>query len=352
MLLLFGGGSIHRNGVYDEVRRALGNQEVVDFGGVEPNPQYETLLRAAESIHGNGCDFILGVGGGSVIDAAKFLSALAATEEDDGWEALRLGRLPSAPIPNGAVLTLPATGSESNAVSVISNDRRRLKIPFTIEAARPRFAILDPSTMASLDRRQRENGVVDAFTHVLEQYLTIAGNTPIQYGFSETILETLIEWGPVLVEEDTEEARENIMMAANLALNGLIGSGVPQDWSTHMVGHAITALYGVEHARSLSMVMPALLRETLDEKLDMLARYGRRVWKIDAPSDREAAIGAIKRTADFFSRMGCPISIPSTLGLQSDAILDHLRAADQSRLGERGTITADRVRSILERAAA
>jgi NADP-dependent alcohol dehydrogenase len=212
---------------------------------------------------------------------------------------------------------------------------------------------MDPSTMASLDRRQLGNGVVDAFTHVLEQYVTVPLNTPVQYGFSETLLKTLIEWGPKLLDENTEEARENVMWAANQALNGLIGAGVRQDWSTHMIGHALTALYGIDHARTLSMVMPSLLRFKLADKQAMLARYGRHVWGIAGGDDRRVAEAAIEATESFFRRMGLPVktSEVAPIVVEAEAVVETLRRGDQTRLGEAGDIGPAQVREILALAA-
>jgi NADP-dependent alcohol dehydrogenase len=352
ILMLFGGGSIKQNGVYDQVMAALKGRSVVEFGGVEANPQYETLQEASRLARAKGCTFVLGVGGGSVIDAAKFLATMIATGADDPWDQLVADPTGVEPLPNGAILTLPATGSESNPVSVISSISRKLKIPFANQSARPQFAIMDPTTMLSLSRRQLENGVVDAFTHVLEQYLTMPVNTPVQYGFSETVLEVLIEWGPQLVETRSEEACENVMWAANQALNGLIGAGVPQDWSTHMIGHAITALYGTDHARTLSMIMPSVFRYKLSTKTAMLARYGRRVWKISESDDAGAAEQAIAKTEAFMIRMGCPVKISDMeLTIDADALVEHLQKAGHTRLGEAQDIQPDDVRKILKLAA-
>lgn len=351
VLLLFGGGSIKHNGVYEQVVAALNSRKLVEFGGVEPNPHYETLQRASSLARASQCDFVLGVGGGSVIDAAKFLSLMIASQSDDPWDELAGDKSTIIPVPNGAVLTLPATGSESNPVSVISSLERHLKIPFSYQSARPCFAILDPSTMRSLSRRQLENGVVDAFTHVLEQYLTVDTNTPIQMGFSETILETLITWGPRLIEDQSIEACENVMWAANQALNGLIGAGAWQDWSTHMIGHAITALYGVDHARSLTMIMPSLLRYKTELKLPMLVRYGQRVWGLSG-DERTIATKAIAATEAFMKSMGCPVRISdANLEVSSDDLVDHLERAGQVQLGEHGDITPADVRKILEMSA-
>lgn len=353
ILLLSGGGSIRRNGVHRQVTDALQGRRIVEFGGVEANPEYETIMEAARLARLEECTLVLGVGGGSVIDASKFLATIIPIEAQDPWDWLREGNTPKRILRNGAVLTLPATGSESNPVSVISRHARGLKIPFSYQEARPDFAILDPSTMKSLSRRQLENGVVDAVSHVIEQYLTLAADAPLQHGYSEVLLEALFEWGPRLVEEDSDQARETVMWAANQALNGLIGSGVPQDWSSHMIGHAITALYGIDHARTLSMVMPSLLRYKFDQKLPMLARYGRRVWRIDEPDDRKVAAAAIDRTEDFFRQMGCPISLSEAEGavIAPQVLVEHIEKAGQFPLGEKRDITGKDVLRILQDAA-
>lgn len=352
VLLLYGGGSIKANGVYDAVMRELGDRFVVPFGGIEPNPEYRTIMNASAAFREKRLTFILGVGGGSVIDAAKFLAAAIRIETGEAWDRLINGDRFDA-VENGAVLTLPATGSESNPVSVISHSERGLKLPFRNESARPKFAILDPTTMRSLPRRQLENGVVDSVTHVLEQYLTLPVNAPVQHGYSETLLDVLFAWGPRLIAEDSDEARENIMWAANQALNGLIGAGVPQDWSTHMIGHALTALHGIDHARSLSLVMPHLMRHQIEKKWMMLARYARQVWQVDEPDDRKAAEAAVDRTEDFFRRMNCPTRFSEVPGLTIDAgeVVRHLTDAGQLPLGEAADIGAGEVVSILRAAA-
>jgi NADP-dependent alcohol dehydrogenase len=354
VLLLYGGGSIKRNGVYDAVKAALGRCTVTEFGGIEVNPEYDTIMKAATAVRKADCDMILAVGGGSVIDAAKFLAYAAPSAGDDPWDDLFAKRFPEKILPVGCVLTLPATGSESNAVSVISSARRGLKYPFAQEAARPVFAIMDPSTMRSLDQRQLANGVVDAFTHVLEQYLVAPVNAPVQFGFSEVLLKTLVEWGPKLLADNTAEARENVMWAANQALNGLIGAGIEQDWSTHYIGHALTALYGIDHARTLTVVMPSVLRFKLAPKQAMLARYGRNVWGVTEADDGKAAEIAIQRTEDFFRRMGLPVGTKEVapIAVSADDVVDHLEKAGQTALGEGKDIGTREVRRILEMSAA
>lgn len=352
ILLLYGGGSIKANGVYDAVMQALGERFVVPFGGIEPNPEYRTIMNAASVFHGNGLTFILGVGGGSVIDAAKFLAAAVRIDKGEAWNQLT-GADRFEAVENGAVLTLPATGSESNSVSVISHAEHRLKLPFRNETTRPKFAILDPSTMRSLPLRQLENGVVDSVTHVLEQYLTVPVNAPIQHGYSETLLGVLFAWGPRLIAEQSDEARENVMWAANQALNGLIGAGVPQDWSTHMIGHALTALYGLDHARSLSLIMPHVMRHQIRGKQTMLTRYARRVWQLSEPDDYRAAEKAIDMTEDFFRRMNCPTRFSEVPGLVVDAddVIAHLTNARQLPLGEAADLGTKEIFSILQAAA-
>ncbi len=352
VLLLYGGGSIKKNGVYDQVMVALKGCDIEEFGGVEVNPVYETILKAAEAARRHKSEMVLGVGGGSVVDAAKFLANVIPITGGDPWDELMAGRFPANPLPVGAVLTLPATGSESNAVSVITHKGRKLKYPFENHETRPRFAILDPSTMLSLSRRQLENGAVDAFTHVLEQYMTTPANTPIQHGFSETLMKVLAEWGPKLVETRSVEACENVMWAANQALNGLIGAGVPQDWSTHYIGHAITALHDVDHARTLTMIMPTLMRYKLPQKTAMLARYARNVWGITETDDRKAAEAGIAKTEDFFQRMGCPIRASDMkLTIDEAGILAHLEEVGHTELGEAKDIRPDDVRQILKQSA-
>ena len=354
VLLLYGGGSIKRNGVYDQVLAALRECTITEFGGIEANPHYETIMRAAGEAREAGAELVLAIGGGSVIDAAKFLASAITTDEPDAWEAFFAGRYPARIVPVGCVLTLPATGSESNAVSVITGVEKRVKYPFANEAARPVFAIMDPSTMASLDKRQLANGAVDAFTHVLEQYLTTPANAPVQHGYSEVLLRTLIEWGPKLVADNTPEARENVMWAANQALNGLIGAGVSSDWATHYIGHAITALYGIDHARTLTLVMPSLLRLKRDGKRAMLARYARNVWGISEADDTKAADRAIDRTEQFFLAMGLPVRLADVapIVISADAVVEHMSRAGQTNLGENRDIRAPEVRTILEQAAA
>jgi NADP-dependent alcohol dehydrogenase len=351
VLLLSGGGSINSNGVRDRVLQALSHCTVVEFSGIEPNPRYETILKAARVIAENQLDFIVGVGGGSVADAAKFLGAVAAIRTGDAWDSLVAGHYPAACLPVGIVLTLPATGSESNAVSVINHDARGLKLPFASPHLYPRFAILDPETTESLPVTQRANGVVDAMSHVLEQYLVNVEPSPIQFGYSETLLRTLIEYGPRLLADNDLESRHVVMFAANQALNGLIGTGIRQDWSSHMIGHALTALYGIDHARTLSAVMPSLYRHQIASKRAMLERCGRAVFALDDGADlAERTVAAIE---EFFLQMGLPVRLNAfERPVSVAAVIAHLETAGQFPLGENADIDAPEVAGILKRAGA
>jgi NADP-dependent alcohol dehydrogenase len=259
-LMTYGGGSIKKNGVYDQVKAALAGRNLVEFGGIGANPRYETCMEAVQVVRDRNIGFILAVGGGSVLDGSKFIAAAARHTGDDPWEILRSGgaAIQSA-LPVGAVLTLPATGSESNGNSVISREATREKLAFFSEKSFPVFSVLDPETTFSLPAKQVRNGIVDAFVHVCEQYMTFPAAAPLQDRFSESVLQTLIEVGPkTLAQPSDYDARASFMWSATMALNTLLGCGVPQDWATHMIGHEITAFYGLDHAETLAIVMPAL----------------------------------------------------------------------------------------------
>ncbi|MBC3765111.1 iron-containing alcohol dehydrogenase [Neptunicella marina] len=306
VLLLYGGGSIKKNGVYDTVMQQLTTHEVVEFGGIEANPEYTTLMKAVELVKQHHIDFLLAVGGGSVVDGTKFVAA-AAEFDGEPWDILAKGVEVKSAVPLGCVLTLPATGSETNIASVVNRSELGKKLSFLSEHVRPQFAVLDPQTTYSLPDRQLANGVVDAFVHVMEQYLTYPVNATVQDRFAEGILQNLIELGPRVFEKDNYEVRANLMWNATQALNGLIGAGVPQDWATHQIGHELTALYGLDHAVTLAIVLPQMMRHQRSDKREKLLQYASRVWHLDT-SDEEAAIDqAIVKTEQFFQQMGMKI---------------------------------------------
>ncbi len=305
VLLLYGGGSIRRNGVYDQVRKALGGRRVVEFGGIEANPQHATCMKAVGLVRAEGVRFLVAAGGGSVLDAAKYIAAAAVFDGPDPWEILRThGEVVKAALPLGTVLTLPATGSEANGNSVISRAETREKLHFTSAHVFPVFSVLDPEATFTLPAKQVRNGIVDAFAHVMEQYMTRPAAAPLQDRIAEGILQTLVEVAPrTLAEPADYDARASFMWSATLALNTLVGCGVPQDWSTHMIGHELTAFHGLDHAETLAIVMPGVWRHKLAAKRAKLEQYGRRVWGVDTAED------AIARTEEFFRSIGMPVRL-------------------------------------------
>ena len=283
VLLTYGGGSIKQNGVYDQVMAALSDYEVTEFAGIEANPDYDTCMKAVALAKQNQCDFILAVGGGSVLDGSKFIAA-ALKFVGEPWDILSKGAEVSDAVPLGAVLTLSATGSEMNGFSVISRRETGDKLAFHSPKVYPAFSVLDPEVTFSLPSKQIGNGIVDAFTHVMEQYLTYPAQAHIQDRFAEGILLTLIEVGPTtLAEPDNYDARASFMWAAAMALNGLIGAGVPQDWATHQIGHELTALYGLDHAQTLAVILPSLLSVMRENKQQKLLQYAERIWGLVMP---------------------------------------------------------------------
>lgn len=295
----------------------------------------------------------MAVGGGSVIDGTKFVAA-AVNFQGDPWEILEShGTVVSGAMPFGSVLTLPATGSEMNSGAVITRRASKAKLSFLSDHVFPRFSILDPTKTNSLPERQLANGVVDAFTHVMEQYLTYPAGGLIQDRFAESLLQTLIEIGPrVLQPQPDNEARANLMWVATLALNGLISAGVPEDWSTHMIGHEITALHDIDHARTLAMVLPANLKVRRVAKRAKLLQYAERVWHLNDGSEETRIDAAIARTEAFFESLGVPTRL-SAYQLDAraiDPIVSQLDAHGMTSLGERNDVTLAVSRQILEAA--
>jgi NADP-dependent alcohol dehydrogenase len=349
ILMTYGGGSIKANGVYDQVRAALKDRPLLEFGGIEPNPRLETLLRAVEVCRTEGIDFLLAVGGGSVLDGTKLIAA-AVHFAGDPWDIVAKSAPLKKVLPLGVVLTLPATGSEMNFFAVITKWATREKLPFGHPLIYPRFSVLDPETTFSLPRRQISNGVVDAFVHVLEQYMTYPAKAALQDRMAEAILLTLIEEGPKTVADPRDyDARANFMWCATMALNGLIAAGVPQDWSTHMIGHEITALHGLDHGQTLAIILPGLLEVKRDTKREKLLQYAERVWGIEAGEPEERITAAIARTRRFFEQVGVPTRL-SAYGVGPDTIpvvAERLEKRGWVALGERGDITPAVVRRIL-----
>ena len=352
VLMLYGGGSIHKNGVYDEVKLALGSRLVAEFSGIEPNPTYETLMKAVAEVKAHQIDFLLAVGGGSVIDGTKFVAAAAVFEGDDPWEILeKRGNNVNSALPFGSVLTLPATGSEMNSGAVITRTSIHAKLAFGSRHCFPQFSVLDPVKTYTLPVRQVGNGVVDAFVHVMEQYLTYPVNAPVQDRFAEGILLTLIEEGPKALDTpENYEVRANLMWAATMALNGVISTGVPQDWATHMIGHELTALHGLDHAQTLAIVLPAMLRVRKVAKREKLLQFADRVWGLRDGDEASRIESAISRMQAFFEMMGVKTRLQD-YGLGAEhipAIIASLEAHRMTKLGERRDVTPDISRQVLE----
>jgi NADP-dependent alcohol dehydrogenase len=351
ILMTYGGGSIKRNGVYERVMNALKGWHVTEFGGIEPNPRYETLMPAVELVRREGIDFLLAVGGGSVLDGTKFIAA-AVPFEGDPWDILEKRAKVHEALPIGAVLTLPGTGSEMNGNAVITRWEKKAKLAFYSPLVYPRLAALDPQTTFSLPPRQTANGIVDAFVHVMEQYLTYPVNAPLQDRMAEAILLTLIEQAPKVLENPTDyDTRANIMWCATMALNGIIGVGVPQDWATHAIGHEITALYDIDHARTLAIVLPGVMEVKRREKREKLLQYAERVWGIREGDEDSRIDEAIERTREFFESVGIPTRL-SAYGIGAEAvpaIVQQLRAHGMTALGEHGDITPEVAARILKR---
>ena len=353
VLLAYGGGSLFKNGIYEQVTSALKGFEIVEFGGIEPNPRYETLMKAVTIIREQKIDFILAVGGGSVIDGVKFISA-AVLFDGDTADILRkriLFKDLSQVIPFGTILTLPATGSEMNSGAVVTIEATHEKLTLGGSALFPKFSIVDPTVIQSLPKRQLQNGVVDAFTHVMEQYLTYPHDALLQDRLAESILQTLIEIGPSVVEQPTDyKLASNFVWCATMALNGLIQKGVPSDWATHMIGHELTALYEIDHARTLAIIGPSLYTVMFETKKEKLAQYGQRVWKLEGTPE-SVAHQAIQKTVDFFHTMGMKTKISeNTADYQNtaDFIVNRFEERGWKALGEKQNITLDRVREIVE----
>ena len=358
ILLVYGGGSIFKNGVYDQVKAALNSKflanEVTEFGGIEPNPRFETLMKAVEIIRTEKIGFILAIGGGSVIDGVKFISA-AVHFEGDASEILKkriLFKDVSKVIPFGTVLTLPATGSEMNSGAVVTIEATQEKLTLGGSALFPVFSIVDPTVITSLPKRQLQNGVVDAFTHVLEQYITYPHEALLQDRISESILQTLIEIGPDVVENPSDyKLASNFVWCATMALNGLIQKGVPSDWATHMIGHELTALYEIDHARTLAIIGPNLYRVMFETKKDKLAQYGQRVWHIQGNSTEEIAEKAIEKTVEFFHKMGMKTKLSENTenyANTADFIVNRFEERGWKALGEKQNVTLEKVRAIIE----
>lgn len=353
ILLLAGGGSIRQNSVYAQVKSALGAHPLFEHWGVEANPDYDTLMKAVDLCRRERINLILAVGGGSVLDGAKFVAA-AVPFKGEPWDILAKNAAVESALPIGSVLTLPATGSEANGAAVISRRAIGEKLAFLSPHIFPRFSIIDPETTFSLPARQVGNGIGDAFTHVMEQYLTYPVGAEVQDRFAESILRILVDVGPKTLANPTDyDLRANLCWAATWALNTAIGMGVPQDWASHVIGHEITALHGMDHARTLAIVLPSLMNVQQQQKRQKILQYGARVWGITEGSEQARVDATIAKTRGFYESIGLKTRL-SDYGIDvavAANVANRLAARGVTKIGERGDITPETVEKILRQAA-
>lgn len=354
VLMLYGGGSIKKNGIYDQVKTALVNIDVVEFGGIPANPEYAVLMEALKVIKDQNITYLLAVGGGSVIDGTKFLSAAALFEGDNPWDILAKNIKTEKGMPFGTVLTLPATGSEMNSGAVITRKETKQKITMGGQGLFPVFSILDPLVVASLPERQIANGLTDAFMHVLEQYMTYPTGAILQDRFAESILQTLLEVAPRVMKDPTDyKAASNFMWSCTWALNGLLHKGVPADWASHSMGHELTALFGIDHARTLAIIAPNHYKFNFEAKKDKLAQYAERIWNITEGSTDDKAHAAIEKTIGFFHELGIDTKLSDyTKDYDGTAEIISRRFTDRGWLGmgEHKSLTPDMVEEIVKMA--
>ncbi len=354
VLLLYGGGSIKKNGIYDQVKTALAKVDVVEFGGIPANPEYATLMEALQVIKDEKITYLLAVGGGSVIDGTKFLSAAAVYEGETPWEILTKNVRTEVGMPFGTVLTLPATGSEMNSGAVITRAETKEKLAMGGPGLFPVFSILDPQVIRSIPERQLANGLMDSFTHVLEQYMTYPIGALLQDRFAESILQTIIEVAPKVIKDPTDyQAASNFMWSCTMALNGLIQKGVPSDWAVHAMGHELTALFGIDHARTLAIITPSHYKFNFEAKKEKLAQYGERVWNITEGSTDDKAYAAIERTTAFFHELGIDTKL-SDYTKDYDGTAEKIAKRFTDRgwlgLGEHQDLSPDKVEKIVKMA--
>lgn len=352
VLMIYGGGSIKKNGIYEQVTKALEGIEYLEFGGIPANPEYEILLQALQIIREQNITYLLAVGGGSVIDGTKFLSSAALYSGSEPWDILKKGIRTEKGMPFGTVLTLPATGSEMNSGAVITRAETQEKLGMGGPGLFPEFSVLDPQVVASIPQRQLANGITDAFTHVLEQYMTYPVQAYLQDRFAESILQTLIEIAPRVIKDPSDyEAAANFMWCCTLALNGLIQKGVPGDWAIHAMGHELTALYGIDHARTLAVIAPSHYRYYLETKKEKLAQYGTRVWGITEGTMEEIAAKAIGRTESFFHSLDIRTRLSEYTDQYAgtaEKIAERFTVRGWTGLGERKKLTPSDALKIVE----
>ncbi len=346
LMVTFGGGSVKRNGVYRQVTDALKGRRYIEFWGIEPNPHVETLRKAIDLGKQNNIDFLLAVGGGSVLDGTKLIAAGIASSAD-AWDIVLKGYAETQ-IPYASVLTVPATGSEMNGGAVITRDETKEKLAFG--GSYPQFSVLDPEVTYSLSEHQIACGLADAYTHVLEQYLTTTGQSRLMDRWAEGVLLSIVEIAPKIRENPHNyDLMADYMLAATLALNDFIRMGVSQDWATHMIGHELTALHGITHGHSLAIVMPATMRILKEQKHGKLLQYGERVWGITNGTETERIDETIRKTEAFYRSLGLTTRLSEeNIGQTTIDIIRQRFDARNAAFGENRNVTGDVAKEILE----
>jgi NADP-dependent alcohol dehydrogenase len=352
VLMLYGGGSIKKNGIYEQVIDALSDFDFIEFGGIPANPEYEVLKKALAIIKSENITYLLAVGGGSVIDGTKFLASAALFEGDEPWDILSKKIRTEKGMPFGTVLTLPATGSEMNSGAVVSRKETKEKSGMGGPGLFPQFSILDPQVVKSIPKRQIANGLADAYTHVLEQYMTYSIDAKLQDRFSESILQTLVEIAPTMLKDEFDyKAASNFMWCCTMALNGLIQKGVPCDWAIHMMGHELTALHGIDHARTLAIITESHYKVNLENKKEKLAQYAERVWNVTEGTIEEKALKGIEKTTEFFHSLGINTKLSEYTEDYKDTaeeISKRFENRGWKAIGEKGKVTPTMVKQIVE----
>jgi len=313
VLLVYGGGSIKRNGVYDGVLAQLkkAGKTVFELAGVEPNPRLTTVYKGIELCRTHNIDFVLAAGGGSVLDCVKAI-AVGARYAGDAWDFIAKGVKPTEAIPFGAVLTLAATGSEMNYNSVITNWETKEKYGWSCPASAPQFSILDPTFTFTVPKDHTVYGIVDIMSHIFEQYFHHTPNSPVQDAFCEALLRVVIDTAPKLVNDlHNYEYRETILYSGTVALNGSLSMGTQGDWATHNIEHAVSAVYDIPHGGGLAILFPHWMEHVLDAGVNRFRQLAVEVFRIDPSgrSDREVALAGIRALREFWNSIGAPSSL-------------------------------------------
>lgn len=350
VLMIYGGGSIKKNGVYDQVKEALKNHTLFEFSGIEPNPTYETCMKAVELVKKENIDFLLAVGGGSVLDGTKFIAVASKYKGEEPYDLVKKDLPFYDALPLGSVMTLPATGSEMNCASVISRTSTQEKFAMRNKSVYPQFSIIDPETTYSLPIQQVRNGIVDTFTHVMELFATYDVNTPLQDSWALGLVKTLIQEAPKVLANNTDyEAKANVCWCATCGLNYWLALGAVQDWSTHRIGHELTALYGLDHGQSLAVVLPRLWQARKEDKANKLAKLAREVFGCSESDNLKATDCAIKKTEEFFNSLGMKTKL-SDYGVDAKEAAQRVKERFELRetfLGEDLKVTPEMVYEVL-----